>query len=183
MTPEEARQEIARELSVDEHLLWSGVPRQGIQLRPSDAFLIPFSLLWGGFALFWETSVLATHAPWFFKLWGIPFVVMGIYLVFGRFLVDSMQRERIAYGLTSTRAIIVSGLMARSVKSLQLRALADVTLTERPDQSGTITLGTPSPYAMGYGRSWPGARLTPAFEMIEDAKRVYARIREAQQAA
>ena len=68
-----------------------------------------------------------------------------------------MQRERTAYGLTSTRAIIVSGLRTRSVKSLQLKTLADVTLTERPDQSGTITLGTPSPYAIGYGRSWPGS--------------------------
>ena len=67
----DAQLEISRRLEPGESLLWTGVPRRGLVLRGSDAFLIPFSLFWGGFALVWETSALASGDP-FFSLFGVP---------------------------------------------------------------------------------------------------------------
>ena len=186
MTIESAQQEIARELAANESLLWYGAPRQGIRFRASDAFMIPFSLLWGGFAMLWEATVVVSHAPLLFELWGIPFVAIGVYMIAGRFWVDSMLRARTAYGLTNTRAIIVSGLRSRSVKSLPLKTLSVVALTERSDKSGTITLGPASPFSRFNGvASWPGSAstVTPAFEMVEDARTVYETVRTAQTAA
>jgi hypothetical protein len=64
--------ELRSELGAGEKLLWSGQPRGGLRLQPADALLIPFSLMWGGFAVFWEVSVFRVRAPVFFRLWGIP---------------------------------------------------------------------------------------------------------------
>ena len=85
----------------------------------SELFLTPFALLWCGFAIFWEWQVLqAPNAPVFFVLWGVPFVLIGLYMVFGRFFVDALQRAKTFYGVTNERVIIVSGLFGRKVKSL-----------------------------------------------------------------
>ena len=130
------------QLGPREKLLWAGRPPQGVMLRPVDAFLIPFSLLWGGFAVFWEWTVINNNnAPVFFRLWGIPFVLVGLYFVIGRFLVDQKQREKTTYGITNERVLIVSGVFRRAVKSLNLRTLSDVTMTERGDGSGSIAFG------------------------------------------
>lgn len=174
---------LASELSAGERLLWSGSPRKGIALRSSDLFLIPFSILWGGFAFFWEYSVYTSKAPLFFKLWGIPFILVGIYFIFGRFIVEAKQRENISYGLTTQRVIIVTGSRTRKVKSLQLKTLTDLSLSEKSDRTGTITFGPLNPmYAWFGATSWPGMgqHQTPSFDMIENAKMVYEKIRSAQ---
>src|SRR6266576_4090674 len=177
--------EIERELSSGERLLWSGQPRRGFRLRSSDAFVIPFSLLWCGFAIFWETSVIIKGAPFFFMLWGIPFVLVGLYIVFGRFIVDAKTRARTFYGVTSERILIVSGLFSRQTKSMQLRTLSDISLTERNDGSGSITFVPQHPMAHRLPSGWPGAGqyAAPAFDMIDRAKEIYQLVRQTQKTA
>lgn len=147
--------------------------------------MIPFSLMWGGFAIFWEIMAIHTQAPFFFKLWGIPFVLVGIYMIFGRFFVDAKQREKTFYGVTSGRIIIVSGIFTRQVRSLPLKTLSEFNLDERSDGSGTILFGPVFPMAQYASRSWPGAgkNSPPAFEMIERVRETYELIRRAQEEA
>ena len=177
----EAEQEITRELTAKESLIWAGRPRQGIVFRSSDVLLIPFSLFWGGFAIYWEAGVLSSDSPLFFRLWGIPFVLVGFYLVAGRFFFESYQRGKTFYGLTSDRVIIVSGMSTRIVKSLNLRTLTDISVTERSDRSGTITFGqTGAIHSLLGNSSWPGAgQGVPCFDLIPNAKEVYEKIRSA----
>ena len=178
-----AQLKISSRLESGESLIWAGVPRQGLLLRASDTFMIPFSLLWGGFAIFWELGVISTDAPFFFMLWGIPFVLVGLYMIVGRFFVDARVRGNTFYGLTDRRAIIVSGIFNMSTKSLPLRTLTDISLTERNDGSGNVLLGRQQPFASWYaGMQWPGMgqHLAPGFELIENAKLVHDQLIEAQ---
>jgi hypothetical protein len=175
---------IQSQLSSGESILWSGQPRQGIFLRGADALMIPFSLLWGGFAIFWEASVISSDAPFFFVLWGVPFVLVGLYMIVGRFFADAKQRAHTFYAVTNERILIVSGLLTQKVRSLNLRTLPDLSLSESRNAEGTISFGSGSPFASMFGgfSGWPGmnSRLGPRFEQIENAKAVYEIIRKAQ---
>ena len=153
--------------------------------------MIPFSFLWGGFAISWELGVLGhvatTDQPMsiVMALFGIPFVLVGVYLIVGRFFVDSRMRSKTYYGVTDQRAMIVSGLLPRRVTSLPFKNMPQVTLTERSDRSRTITFGQPVPFAfMSDGLNWPGTegRMVPTFGLVENAKEVYRQIRNAQDA-
>jgi hypothetical protein len=92
------------ELSAGESLLWSGQPLRKVIFHRQDWFAIPFSFLWGGFAIFWELGVLGYFensghphsAPGFLALWGIPFVLIGQYLIWGRFFYTDTLLSKIA---------------------------------------------------------------------------------------
>ncbi len=174
---------LSPEFTAGERLLWAGHPRRGFRLVAADLVMVPFSLLWCGFAIFWERSALAAQQPGFFALWGAPFVAMGLYIVFGRFIVDAVRRGKITYGLTTSRLITVSGLFGRQVRSIELTSLGEITLRERPDKSGTVILGStggPNGWASSLmSPSWPGAAryLPPMLEAIDNARAVYEKIR------
>jgi hypothetical protein len=165
-------------LGPGEKLLWSGQPEAGLKLRGSDAFAIPFSLLWAGCAVFWEFAALTTNAPLFFRLWGIPFVLAGLYMVVGRFFTDAWVRARTAYAVTNQRILILSGF-SRSLTSLSLRTLPEVTVTERSDGSGTISFGPVFSALSGRG-SRNQSCATRAFEFIPDVRSVSSIIHAAQ---
>jgi hypothetical protein len=169
---------ISFDLSSGERLLWSGAPRQGVVFQTSDVFAIPFSLLWAGFAIFWETMVLR-DGTFFFALWGIPFVLIGLYITIGRFFYDSLRRSGTSYGLTSDRVIIASRWPTRSVKSFSLATLTDLSLDDLGNGTGTILFG-PRLIGARWSRqsAWGTTSVQNAFEMIPDAKHVFDLIGE-----
>ncbi len=115
---DEDRGALAAELTPGESLVWAGHPRRGLQFVRADAYLIPMSLIWCGFAVFWERmALIGSRAPGIFPLWGIPFLAYGIYVVVGRFVTDAIRRKRTTYGLTAKRVIIVGGIFSRDVQA------------------------------------------------------------------
>jgi Bacterial PH domain len=178
---------IRAELSPGEQVVWSGQPRQGIVIRGSDALAIPFSLLWAGFAVFWLVTAARSNAPLPFVLFGVPFVLVGVYIVFGRFFVEAKQRQNTFYALTPQRVIIASGLFSKKVKSLNLKTIPELSLSERSDGSGTVTFGAQHPMAglVGGMSAWPGAEqfMGPCFDLVPNARTVYELIRKTQASA
>lgn len=184
---EVARAAIQREIERDERLLWAGRPAQGVRFEAADAFTIPFSLFWGGFAIYWEVTVILSGAPVFLVIWGIPFVAMGLYLIAGRFFVDARRRARTFYGLTDRRAIFVVAGASSRVSSIDLHGPEPVQLSEGRGGRGTIAFGGAQ---AGYGwkiffgrmplRTGWESDASPRFEGIADARAVYERLREAQ---
>lgn len=171
-------------LSINEHVLWRGIPRQGLLLRGADAVMIPFSLLWGGFAAFWEYSVINSGAPLLFRLWGIPFVLIGAHMIAGRFFLEAWKRAKTDYTVTNERIIIRSGIFSRQVKSLDLRGMGEFSMTENSKGEGTISFGVSAAGNRFSGlAAWPGDDTVARFDSIADARKVYEIIRNARYAA
>jgi len=174
---------IERHLAPGEQVIWSGRPAQGLMLRPGDAITIPYSILWAGFAFFWETSVILSHAG-LFALLGVPFVLTGLYITVGRFFYDAYQRSQTVYAVTDERVMFVQGRDGNNVRSFALLSLGDMSLKEGKERRGTIYFGPEEAAWSGRSRQvLPGVQTTPAFEDIADAKSVYEMIRQAQRAA
>ncbi|MFI5283368.1 MAG: hypothetical protein ACHQ0J_09595 [Candidatus Dormibacterales bacterium] len=168
-----------------ETLLWSDRPDPRRLFAGNDVWLIPFSLLVGVFAIYWEAGALAHAArsgsgfdP--FALWGLPFVVIGQYLIWGRFLYKRWDRHRIVYAVTSKRLLTVRGTNFRSVFLARLSAINQTT---RTDGTGSLDFGSGSVWAAMWantGLDWFNLRAgVPAFYDIEDVRNVYRLIAEA----
>ncbi len=153
-------------------------------LRLADALLIPFSLVWGGFAIFWEVSVVNSRAPFFFSLWGVPFILIGLYLIAGRFFADAYQRQRTFYAVTSERVIIISGFFKDSVKSINVKAVSDISLSEKKrwNRDNHVRSRKPICLVCIVRLAWRSATSVASFEGILSARTVYETIRQVQKA-
>lgn len=176
------REELQYEPIPGERLLWAGRPKTGIIFRSSDIFLIPFSIMWCGFAVLWESSALSDGAPFFFAIWGIPFVCMGLYVTIGRFFYDRQLRAETIYGITSNRIIIKSGVFKKKVTALNISTLQNLTIDEKADGSGSIKLAADNTPFSGLDiRGWPGTKQAPELELIPDVRSVFILIQQQQQ--
>ncbi|MBB6485040.1 PH domain-containing protein [Rhizobium lusitanum] len=168
-----------------EKLLWHGQPQQGFMLNNSDLLLIPFSLMWGGFAIFWEGTVITqVNASFFFKLWGVPFVLIGLYLIIGRFVIDAFVRARTQYAVTNRRIIILREGWFSKLLTLSLERLPSMDLDQKGDGTGTINFGTDPEAGQGHhgGMSnWtPALSKVPRFLGIANVREVFDLIERAQ---
>ena len=177
----ESLTQIRKELASGEEIRWTGGPKQGLLLTTGDAVMIPFSLLWGGFAIFWEVMAITMGAPFFFALFGLPFVAIGLYLIFGRFFHDAWTRKKTLYAVTNQRVIIYKGGKTSSIQSIFLNDLNGISLVKKSDGTGSIFFGpNPNKSALTVripsALSQKGKEPALSLEMIENVQDVYDQI-------
>jgi hypothetical protein len=162
----------------DETVRWTGEPPTGFLWRSSDLVLLPFSLVWTGFALFWESMVITAGAPLVMALFGVPFVLLGVYLVAGRFVWDANLRARTRYAVTDRAAYIVVSGFRGVVRRYAGSGLDDVGVERNADGSGTLRFG-PDPRTTKQGPRSTSFVPQNAFERIRDLDHAYDAVRAA----
>ena len=167
---------LAGRLLPGERVIWTGRPGQGLLFTSRDIFLVPFSLVWCGFAIFWTIGATDADAPGFLDLWGAMFVLIGLYFVAGRFVADAWMRNGLHYAVTDKRILIARPAPFGRFTAVSLAALPDIDLQERASGKGTIRFGQPA--LLWGGRQnmglWsPAFDAAPQFLMIENARRVF----------
>lgn len=157
-------------ISAGEQIRWRGKPESGgILLMPSDWFMIPFSIFWCGFAIFWTVTASVNAGP--FGLFGIPFVAVGLYITVGRFVHAAYMRKRTAYVITNLRVIRKRG---NRVDTLRGQDISQTRVTMHKNGNGTIVLQDPYAYGRGYyGRNdLSGANMGFTIENIANVAQV-----------
>jgi hypothetical protein len=133
-----------------EELLWCGRPDPSVFFVPADVIAVPFSLVWLGIALLWETGVQSSGAPGAFRLAGLPFVLIGVYLVAGRFVTRWFSKRRTIYGITSDRVIVEAG---SSVRESPVHGGSMSVRRRRNGRHATVVF---EPFGSYYATSAPG---------------------------
>ena len=114
---------------------------------------------------------------------GVPFVLMGCYIAFGRIVMEAITYRQTYYGLTDQRILIVSGLLVHEVTRLDLNTITEVTLQQRFGDAGTILFGVEGQSGrLPRDSSWLSTNhhRPPRFEQLVDAEYVVWLIHQAQ---
>lgn len=175
------------ELLNGEEILWAGQPDTRILFSRSDIFTIPFGIVFTVFSLEWESGAFKQvlnpnskpGASWLFPLFGVPFVLIGLYLAVGRFFYKFWNKKRTYYAVTNKRILVVKNSRQRELRGAYLEAIPVINRSIRRDGHGTIIFGNTPPGALmseDSGFDFLGSRTVehaPSFRDINDAEKIY----------
>jgi hypothetical protein len=140
---------VTQHLLPGERVLWADRPVRGIRLSPSDAVLIPFALLWTAIVVLWEVLALRIlgdidgGVP--FAVVGVPFLLVGLYLVAGRLVVGALRKRRLLYAVTDQRVLVLREGEGTRARSVALERLGAPSATRGSDGRGTVRFGGTGP--------------------------------------
>jgi hypothetical protein len=129
-----------------ERVLWLGQPKKTALFTREDMLLIPFSCLWGGFAIYWELTLLwgrdesGQGAPMFFIIMALPFAVFGFYTILGRFIYKLWAKKNTYYAITNKRIIVINKTKA-SLQATDIRSIPSIGKTISSNGIGTVKFG------------------------------------------
>ena len=172
-----------------ENIYWAGMPNPSVIFHSDDWTTIPFSLVWTGFFVFWEAQALGFWAATsrqsandiFMRLWGISFLVIGNYMMWGRFFFDAWAKRRTYYAVTNRRVLVLQEVWKKRTSMTFLEAIPQI---EREGSAiGTLWFGVKHPVVASRGRKTRDmSRFSigdvPVFTDVDDVDAVYRLIIE-----
>lgn len=132
-------------LAPGEYILWHGKPAvKGGLLNRSDFFMIPFSIVWAGFAVFSFAGIITGNRRPIEMLFCGLFLLAAFYITIGRFIIAAIRLHNTEYAITSRQVLICTN---RGVEALSRATLPAPRLELRKNGRGTIWFGQRAQYA------------------------------------
>lgn len=152
--------------------MWAGRPSTHIVFHREDSQLIPISLLVGGFSLFWGVNL--GGFPWHFQLFGLLFVLVTQYLIWGRFVYMKWKKQRTYYAVTDRRAIVVQDALLPITVSAPIETMPIIRGEWHWGGFGTLRFGKME-WFLDRQQEWDAytVRYYPVFVDIAQVDRVY----------
>ena len=166
--------EIKPYLDVDESVLWCDKPVKKLAFSTADIFTTMFGVVWLSFSVFWIISAytateMAEGGFKLFPLFGIPFVLVGLYLLIFRHFVSFIRRKNMIYALTSKRVLVVHTGSRQYVQEYRYENISNIQMKCNGEDIGSIFFFT-GEVRFNNGRSYSS---TSGIFGIKDTKKVY----------
>jgi membrane protein implicated in regulation of membrane protease activity len=129
-----------------ERLLWVGHPDSRVLFAPADAYLVPFSVIWCVVLGVILTQFLASGSrqqgelAYQVVLW--LFVIVGLYMLVGRFIYKRIRNASTRYAVTTQRALILIG--SRTSLEVPITGRSTAMRVSRNGRHITVTWGAES---------------------------------------
>ena len=127
-------------LGPGESILWQGRPQRFTPFTASDGYLIPFSIFWCSFLVrpLWSDLKEGFNVTTLFL---IPFILAGLYILFGRFVIRWYLLRHTDYAITTQKVLRRRN---RKVDILQGFSLPPFSIKEHKDGLKSISFGQSS---------------------------------------
>jgi len=158
-------------LEEGEKLLWEGAPATGLRFSGTGLALSLFGVFFFGFSMFWVGLASNTGGGFIATLFGLPFVLVGLWLVAGHWFYDSYKRKRSRYALTSQRALIARTVFGRRMESYPIDRFSPIMLVEGP-------LDTVNFHQKTVRGKNGDTQINIGFRFINEGKKVYRLLRD-----
>jgi hypothetical protein len=175
-------------LDPDERLLWTGRPAQGMRYTLKK-IVVSLALLFSFvFLIFWITkatqlfssesaSSATCNCDFIYSFFDWPFVLFGLFAIFGPFFLDRARRAKTHYALTDHRALIIVTDKEVNLKSWPI---GPETIVEyKASVEATIYFAA----EIKTDRDGDKLLLRAGFDLIQDGEKVYRLIRQIQTGA
>lgn len=136
-------------LNAGEVIQWSGKPKRNPKFLQLP--LTAFGLIFLSFSVFW--TIMASKMAGLMALFGIPFIIVGTFLVFGKKLRSKTVNPQIYYAVTDERILILNHGAQDHLVQVNINRLTNVVLTPSIDNTSSITFYTRN--EMGFYNSRP----------------------------
>lgn len=131
-------EDLRHELRADETPQWIGYPIPKQYAIQEGLKLFLFGIPWTAFVIFWESQAMKSENL-VLQLWGIPFILVGLYLLANP-LLEYWRALRTIYVVTNQRVLILNGVFRPSKKVFAPSNLGDFDVERKYDGSGNIIL-------------------------------------------
>lgn len=163
-------------LDVNEDILWCDKPVKKFVFTSADLFTTLFGIVWLSFSLFWVFSAFSATSDSenatlnIFPFFGLPFVFVGLYLLFFRHIAGAAKRKNMIYALTNKRALIVHIGNRQYVQEYRYENISNIQMKCDDNDIGSIFFLTG---AINYNRNGRSYTSTSGIFGIKDTKKVY----------
>jgi hypothetical protein len=99
--------------------------------------LLLFGLFWLGITVPFEYFAIES-SDLFVMLFLLPFVLIGLYLLFGSFIYKNYKKKRTYYAVTNQRVLILINSFNKKVESKLISQIPVLSKTTNKDGIGTI---------------------------------------------